>query len=54
MGAGISISKQQIINIIKRDLAKEYFSKIYDKNIKYEELPNENYYIDIIKRLDKL
>jgi hypothetical protein len=43
MGAGISLSNDQIINIIKRDLAKEYFGKKYNKeyNIKNNKKYND-------------
>ena len=54
MGSGISLSNQQIINIIKRDLAKDYFRKIYNKNIEYYNLPDEKQYFNVIKSLPRI
>jgi hypothetical protein len=54
MGCDISLSNQQIINIIKLDLAKDYFRKIYNKNIEYYNLPDEKEYCNIIKILNTM
>ena len=33
MGSGISLSQEQIVNIIKRDLNKEFIETIYKKDL---------------------
>jgi hypothetical protein len=59
MGAGISLSKKQIINIIKRELEKQYYDKQNSKDIYYNgyliyyDFQDEVDYNNILKNIDK-
>ena len=59
MGSGISLSKEQIVHIIKRELTKEFYEKQNNKNITcdgcliYYDFSDEVEYNNMLKKLDK-
>ena len=58
MGSGISLNKQQIIFIIKREMEKEFYEKQYGKPLYYdgyiihETFDDEEFYLKKLRELE--